>query len=102
MKNDVGIRKLIGLLALYLLVTTVVFSLPYINLYTFDFQCRVLIFFLLLLVRLRPSNKFLVFVCILALISSKFTLWTIILEETSGALIYISLLYMLVRLSASR
>ena len=91
-------RKLIGLIASYLLVIMVGFRLPYVNLYTFDFQWRAFIFFTLLLVWLRPSNKFLVFVCLLAFTLGKFTLLTVKLEEISGVLIYLSLFYILIRL----
>ena len=97
-----GINKIIRLAISYVLVTTIGFKLPYINLYTFDFQWRVLIFFLLLLIWIKPSNKFLIIFCVLLMILSKFSLSTIKFEEISGVLIYISLLYILVRLSASR
>lgn len=83
--------RLLALLASYLLVTEVVLKFPYFNLFVFDIQWRVFIFYVLIIIWLRPSYNLLIFASIFFLVFGNF-------GEVTGILIYISLLLALIKL----
>lgn len=83
--------KLLGLAISYLIITEVVFRLPYFNVFVFDFQWRITIFYLLLIGWFHPSYKFFIYTSIFFLIFGKFA-------EVTGVLIYISLLLVVIKL----